>query len=212
MWKDIEEINWAGRSIQYRGYTEGKMYMLENFTKTRCNTIRDFVSERFDDLYDCIQTFEHVNDTHCGDYGGDDSFGDMIHHVIGLGEAKFEEIMEDPSKLNGMDYTESFSYCLPYDDDFEMLNAECHLDRARKSIVELARIVAENKPSGDDVRIIKEIMDRFLIMLAGDFKEACKDFEFSDNYSSYYKFESNDCNAMFANYINDCKTYLNFIS
>ena len=146
MWKDIEEINWEVHSKKSRGYEEAKLYILRNFTKSRCTKIREFVNERFDDLYEFIQTFEYVNDTHCGDYGGDDSFGDMIHHVIGLGEDKFEEIMKDPSKLNGMDYTESFSYCLPYGDDFELLKPDYHLDRARQSIVELARIVAENKP------------------------------------------------------------------
>ena len=207
MWNYIEEINWAERSQKRRGYEDAKMYMLENFTEKRCKEIDAFVRERHNELYTRINEYERANDTHCGDYGGDDSFGDMIHHVIGLGEAKFNEIMEDPTKLNGMDFVESFGYVMPYDEDYKMLNDDYHLDRAKKAVVELARIVAENKPSGDDVRTIKELMDRFLTMLAGDFKEACQDFDRA-TYSRYHEFEANDCHASFANYIGDCKQFM----
>jgi bisphosphoglycerate-independent phosphoglycerate mutase (AlkP superfamily) len=84
MWKYIEEINWALLSKKKRGYEEGKRYMLENFTAKRGKEISEFVNDRHFELYKRIEKFEHANDTHCGNYGGDDSFGDMIHHVIGL--------------------------------------------------------------------------------------------------------------------------------
>jgi len=211
MWKYIEEINWSELSKRKRGYEDGKRYMLENFTQKRCNEISDFVHLRWRELYSCIEDYERANDTHCGEYGGDDSFGDMLHHVIGLGEEKFIEIMADPSKLNGMEYVESFSYCMPYDDDFELMGSDEHMERAQKAVSELARIVSQNKPSGDDVRTIKEMMNRFLSMLAGDFEEACRDFD-RDVYNRYYTFESNDCQAMFANYIGDCQKFMGFIS
>jgi len=212
MWKYIEEINWSELSKVKRGYELGKRYMLENFTQKRCKEIDAFVRERHNELYKRIEEFERANDTHCGDYGGDDSFGDMIHHVIGLGETKFNEIMEDPSKLNGMDFVESFSYVMPYDDDFLLMNPDAHTDRAMGAMVELVRILKDNKPSGDDVRTLKELMNRFMLMLAGDFKEACQDFDHNNDYNRYYNFESNDCHAMFANYISDCKKFMDFIS
>lgn len=207
MWKYIEEINWANRSQQKRGYEDGKMYMLENFTKKRCEEIRDFVDKRMFELYNRVNAFEKENNVHCGDYGGDDSFGDMLHHVIGLGEAKFNEIMEDPSKLDGMNYVESFSYCMPDDEDYEMIKASYHLTRASAAVVALARIVTENNPSDDDLRTIKEMMNRFLTMLEGNFKEACQDFDRA-TYTRYYEFEANDCRAQFANYISDCKQFM----
>lgn len=212
MWDYVEEINWALLSKKKRGYKAGKLYMLENFTAKRGKEISDFVNERFSELYKCIEKFERANDTHCGGYGGDDSFGDMIHHVIGLGEAKFNEIMEDPSKLNGMDFVESFSYCMPYKEDYKMLKEDYHVDRAKTAVVDLARIVTENAPSGQDVMVIKELMNRFLLMIAGDIHSALEDYNYDNDYSRYYQFEANDCHASFANYISDCYEYKDILS
>lgn len=212
MWKYIEELNWKVLSKKKRGYEEGKLYMLENFTPKRGKEIDDFVRERHNELYKRIEEYERANDTHCGSYGGDDSFGDMIHHVIGLGEEKFNEIMEDPSQLNDMDYVESFSYCIPYEEDYKLLNVDCHVDRAKESVKELARIATENAPSGQDVMIIKELMNRFLLIMAGDVHSAMEDYDRENDYSRHYQFESNDCCAQFANYISDCYKYKDIIS
>lgn len=212
MWKYIEELNWALLSKKKRGYEEGKRYMLENFTAKRGKEISDFVNERFSELYKCIEKFEHANDTHCGSYGGDDSFGDMIHHVIGLGKDKFNEIMEDPSKLNGMDFVESFSYCMPYEEDYKMLSEDYHVERATQAVVELARMVTENAPSGQDVMVIKELMNRFLLIIAGDVHGAMEDYNYENDYNRYYEFEANDQCARFANYISDCYKYMDILS
>jgi len=212
MWKYIEEINWALLSKKKRGYEEGKRYMLENFTAKRGNEISEFIAKRFKELYKRIEKYEQANDTHCGDYGGDDSFGDMIHHVIGLGEAKFNEIMEDPSKLNGMDFVESFGYCMPYEEDYKMLSEDYHVERAKQAVVELARIATENAPSGQDVMVIKELMDRFLLIIAGDVHAAMEDYDHENDYSRLYQFEANDCMAQFANYISDCHKYKDILS
>lgn len=212
MWKYIEEINWSELSKKKRGYEEGKRYMLENFTLKRSKEINDFVNKCFSKLYKRIEEFEQANDTHCGSYGGDDSFGDMIHHIIGLGEATFNEMMEEPSKLNDIEFVESFSYCMPYEEDYKMLNEDYHVDRAKKAVVELARMVTENSPSGQDVMVIKELMDRFLLLIAGDVHAAMEDYDHDNDYSRLYQFEANDCNARFANYISDCDKYKDILS
>lgn len=212
MWKYIEEINWAVLSKKKRGYEKGKRYMLENFTAKRGKEISDFVGERFSELYKRINEYEQANDCHCGMYGGDDSFGDMIHHVIGLGELNFNAIMKDPTLLNCLESVESFSYCMPYDEDYKMLSEDYHVNRAKEAVKELVRIATENKPSGQDVMVIKELMDRFLLLMAGDVQGAMEDYSHDNDYSRYYQFEANDCCAQFANYISDCHKYQDILS
>jgi len=207
MWKDIEEINWAERSQEQRGYENGKRYVLENFTQARCNKISEFISARFDQLYGRVEQYEQANNCHCGNYSGDDSFGDMIHHAIGLGEGYFNSVMENPKLLDELDYTESFSYCLPYESDFEMLKDGYFQKKAGDCLVELARILKENNPSNGDVEIIVEIMARFGAMVLGDFTTALKGFT-PKLYSRYYQFESNDQGALFSNILGDCQKFI----
>jgi len=208
MWKLIEAMNWEKYSKEYRGYYEVASNLSETHTKEVIEEMQEFVTARVHELCICIDTYEKANNTRCGEYGGDDSFSDMVCHVVGLGEAKFNEIMNDPKKLNGMEFVESFSYCFPRSDEFEYINQDYHTKRALMAINELTRILNENKPGSSDVMIIKDLMDRFLLMLAGDFKDALQDYNYDTDYDIHYKFESNDCNAMFANYISDFAEFM----
>ena len=49
-----------------------------------------------------------------GNYGGDDSFSDMIHHVMGLGQEYYNAVQADFSLLDRLEPVESFAYCIPY--------------------------------------------------------------------------------------------------
>ena len=206
MWKDIEEINWAERSKQRRGYEQAKRFILENFTPKRIKEIDEFISARHNDLYKRIEEYEREVGTRCGDYGGDDSFGDMINHAIGLGQEYFESVMADPTLLNDLDFVESFTYCIPYEDEYEILTDGYHQKRAVNALVELVRILQENRPSDNDKKIITDLIIRFANISNGDYKKALTGFSHK-TYSKYYEFEANDCSAMFSNYLSDCKKF-----
>lgn len=207
MWNYVEEINWAERSKERRGYESAKRYILENFTPKRIKEIDEFVRARHNDLYKRIEEFERANDTRCGKYGGDDSFGDMINHAIGLGEEYFNSVMEDPSLLNDLDFVESFSYCIPYEDEYEALSDDYHKARAKDALKDLVRIMTDNDPSAEDMTIIANMVIRFTHMVTGNYERATKGVS-QKTYSDFYKFESNDCHARFANYLSDCKKYM----
>jgi len=53
---------------------------------------------------------------------GDDGYGDLLYHIIGLGEKEFYRHAHKPSliqkRINSGDYKECFAYCVPYDDDY----------------------------------------------------------------------------------------------
>jgi len=150
MWELIARINWAARSEQKRGFDSGKQFMLENFSQDTCQQIRKFVAEKRMELSIRVDEYENDHGVRCGDYGGDDSYGDMLHHVIGLGEVVYEMIMDNPSLLDRINYVESFSYCLPYDDDFKHDDSP-ELAEAKKVIRTLITTLAEDGQFGLDV-------------------------------------------------------------
>ena len=49
--------------------------------------------------------------------GSDDSHNDLISHIIGLGKVKFYACLSDYNLIASQEYKESFSYCLPYEED-----------------------------------------------------------------------------------------------
>lgn len=208
MWNYIKRMNWATACKKRQGYYDVKNYLLHSYSKDIIDELEAFARERVSELIARVDKYDDENNARSGDYGGDDSHGDMMYHVIGLGEDKFNEIMADPSKLNGMDFTESFNYCFPYRDDYKAMKLEYHQDRARECLGELVRIVKENEPSADDLRIIGELIARFMSILAGDIKPAFEGYSYDKDYDRYYKFDSNDCSAMFSNYLNDCKRFM----
>jgi len=206
MWKDIEEINWAERCKDPRGYEQAKRYIMENFTQARCKKLREFVEQQYAGLEIAINIYESEHDTHCGDYGGDDSFNDMIHHAIGMGEKYYNAVVANPKLLDAQHSVESFSYCLPQAEDFEAIQNGYFEEHAVNCIWELARILKQNEPTPEDTKIILGLISRFSKMVQGEFDAACEGFN-DKAYHIAYQFEANDMHARFANILSDCKKY-----
>lgn len=205
MWKYIKEINWAERSQQHQGYYAGKRYMMEHYSEKVCAELADFVNVRWRYLNAILNIYkEEYGEIPCG---GDDSYNDMLHHVIGLGEKKFYAVIKNPDILNSMTFVESFSYCLPTPEDFKNTYAEQYRQRALECMTAITQILTTNKPSYEDINTMRDIMNRLMFMVAGDFTEATRGFD-DRTYNRYYKFDSNDQHAWFANTIKDCKTYM----
>ena len=99
---------------------------------TDCDAIKRDILERWDDeftegfrehcdafehaLYEKVERYERANDVSCE--CGDDGFGDLLSHMVGLGKEYFEACMADPSIVvergQRSDYVEKFSYGIPY--------------------------------------------------------------------------------------------------
>jgi len=150
MWSIIAQINWAARSKVQRGYEDGKEFILDNFEEGACRQLRLFVNDRHKELYERINVFENDHGT-CGNYGGDDSFGDMINHVIGLGEEVYDMIMDNPKLLDRINYVESFGYCIPYEEDLLTPDESQELKDAKEVIRSLIATLEEDGQFGLDV-------------------------------------------------------------
>lgn len=196
MWIRIKQINWAKRWKDNNAYLAAKQFILDSYSVDECKKITEFVNEMHAALSERVRFFENSYGFTCGNYNGVDSFNDMLSHVIGLGEEFYNEILNDPKKLNGMPYYESFLYCLPHNEDFEIRR------ETEACVVELNRIVTE---TGNNA-IIANLMHRFRLMLSGQFNDATDDID-EKTYNNMRSFTGNDCDAKFANLIRDCNKF-----
>ncbi len=119
MWTIIESFSWDVRSHnEERAYNKIKFEFMQRHSEKVAGQVRDFVDARFNELYKAYDKFAEDGST-AGHYGGDDSFSDMMHHVVGMGEKTFNAVMKDMNKLNSIKWVESFSYALPYKTDYD---------------------------------------------------------------------------------------------
>lgn len=202
MWAFIEAANWAKRSQEKRGYEAVKKFLMDTYTQAVNKKIVAFIDERFGELDDAIVAYEKRTGVRAGGYGGDDSYGDMISHAIGLGQEYFETVLAYPVHLEGLDFVESFAYCLPHDDDYEKLEPDFRKARGVEAIQEIARIIKDNNPDTESLETMRQMLNRFVFMAGGDFAEAKRGWS-DDRFNEYYKFSANDRQAMFSNYLSD---------
>jgi hypothetical protein len=75
---------------------------------------------------------------------GDDGYGDLLHHIIGLGKKDFYKYANNLKLVEKLahsrKYEESFAYCIPYDDDYEknnMYTIENVIKTAKEAVKEI---------------------------------------------------------------------------
>lgn len=211
MWAIIEDMDWGNRCHQPRIYDTMKRDFMREYNHDMAVKFDAFVTARFNEMYKAIEVFEKANDTHAGNYGGDDSFGDMIHHVIGLGKKVYKATMKDMTLLNKVRFVESFAYAIPNVtgsmNDYEELEPDFHHNRAIEAVHALADAVKMQNIGHDEAKVIGELFGRFMNIIAGDYPEAFKDITFEDDYDRFNDIHE-EYHAMFGNYLFDAKKNL----
>lgn len=112
-WKLVDALGW-GKDHSYKRI---KAYILKNWSKEQVTEFKKVKDKLYDALYKRL--FDEVEGV------GDDSFSDLLNHIIGLGKREYDANMKDPSRaqkrVNKYDFQESFSYAIPYEDDWKKL-------------------------------------------------------------------------------------------
>jgi hypothetical protein len=113
-WELVELAHWPC------DYDKMKIKYLKLMSKEQCHSFRATLSAAYNLLDNAISKNKEIND----DLGvGDDSYSDLLHHIIGLGKDEFYKHLKDlklvKSRANKYAYEESFAYCIPYDDDYK---------------------------------------------------------------------------------------------
>ena len=118
-WTAVDQARWG----QDYGYDRIKDFFLERFSQEETEAFR----ETFNDLKRALgdELSQWAKDEDKSFNLGDDSWGDLLAHIIGLGKREYEATMRDPSRaLNRErrgDYKESFVYSIPYPGDYKKM-------------------------------------------------------------------------------------------
>jgi hypothetical protein len=212
-WSIIEDMNWLKYSQERRGYEGMKVRFMREYNLDMAKKVREFVSERQNTLMRMLDQLEKKNGERYGNYGGDDSFGDMTAHVIGLGEEYYNAVMENPKLLNKLDFVECFSYALPYDDDYDMLETKYHVNFAIKSMEQVVENIggapANMKKDNPETYIVAgDILRRLSLLIAGDYTHAVEDLNFDRDYNKISAISTGAANCLFDYKRYGTQTYL----
>lgn len=117
-WEIVSAVGWG---TEHTDSDKGKKILRELLPDVETmKAFREHEQRVHNDLYSRIDKWGDENDKSCG--LGDDGFGDLISHIIGLGPDEVERVQVDPElalkRAHSHDFSESFSYCVPYEADY----------------------------------------------------------------------------------------------
>lgn len=140
-WNLVEQIGWGTDTTEYYSAMCGLLHCLSDEQAREVNDIFSFLKNL---LYRTLDDHEKelLSSGMAGYECSDDSFSDLICHIIGLGKNEFEKCMKNPisaiERARSRNFKESFSYCFPYTrqdhSDFNLLKPEQYIRRAKKYI------------------------------------------------------------------------------
>lgn len=112
-WGEVAHFGWGTKTT---GYDAIKREMMERYDDVFLRSFHAVYDSFASMLYQRVDAWEKANEESCG--CGDDGFGDLLSHVIGLGKDTYEEAMENPQSVvrrgQAGSYDEKFSYSFPY--------------------------------------------------------------------------------------------------
>lgn len=207
LWGIIESLNWAERCHEPRGYETIKYEFMMTYKEEVAIAVGDFITARFKELDAEYEAHIRNGGKRYGHFGGDDSYNDMIHHVIGLGCDTYNKVLNDLELLDDIDPVESFDYAIPTIcssfNDYDDIKGSVQVTRAKDAIAALAEVVADPEFDTEKAEIIGDAMHRFMLILAGNYEAA---FEDMPKFSAYYDIHP-EYMAMFGNYLKDAQKW-----
>lgn len=143
-WKIVDEVGWGTKTTDYHAV---KGVLLRNLSPNQAASFATMESILHNKLDKALVKFEADGDKDKSQRGnpnsiglGDDSYGDLIAHIIGLGEKEYEAVLKKPAlaqeRVRKGDFKESFEYCIPRASDYRLLDKEHYQQQG----VEILRI------------------------------------------------------------------------
>ena len=148
-WELVALADWPNKD-----YDKVKIMYRKSLTKEQCAEFRMMINKAYamldNALFGNTNIYENLG-------VGDDGYGDLLHHIIGLGKEQFYKhindlkLIEKLAHSNG--YKESFAYCIPYDDDYSKHNRYTieYVVSVAKSAVEEIKFFDKMDIPGDEM-------------------------------------------------------------
>lgn len=118
-WSLVNEIGWGTKTTDYESV---ESFLMNKYSWEQCEEFRMIAHNFQNDLYkSCFSVVKSL---------GDDSFNDLLYHIVGLGHEEYQKVLKKPSLANERaikyDFKESFIYCFPHKHDYEKKNLSHH--------------------------------------------------------------------------------------
>lgn len=161
-WEIVRELNWPDThyyEAQYRFMRTHSLQEAEEFREQFMEKRRDLAQASGEQM--CC-----------------DSWDDTLAHIIGLGEAEYKQNLEKPRLIlereQKWDYVESFSYCIPFPDDYGKLTDEgfTHLIEETKRLVDELESTEEDEIPPKEYRRYPSIIEVANLLIERKWQEA----------------------------------------
>jgi len=181
-WKIISFIGLSDSGIDLDAT---KRRLLENYDRPTLEAASKLLEELQGELYKVVDEWAQRTDTELD--LGDDSFSDLTYHIVGLGEAEYSAVLARPAlakaRADRRDFSECFSGCFPWGDDFENLNVEKHSGEARFFIEHFESLLTALSPipgSEESVRRVTAARDTLALLADGKIEDFFAAFDALD--------------------------------
>lgn len=213
-WNVITSMGWARVTFgDARVDCEAiKREFMETYSEQVATDFREWYNAKYRELVNAYDAAEKESGKRYGNFGGDDSFGDMLDHVMGLGQEYYNAVMADFRILNNLDPIESFAYCIPYTgesmNDYADLKGSTHQVRAEKALKAIVANAIDVEMPAESLVAMADTMKRLTLIMAGKYEEAVGDLDKDRDYDKFYSYDGCENGAQYANTLFDCKKYM----
>lgn len=142
-WEIVAKVDWPGLCrTEKKPCNAGKERLLKLLpTLQDSKDFSDVLGRMQRHLMNALSQWEEQDSNKRSLGVSDDGFSDLTSHIVGCGEEHYKAVFGDPWLAHKRaharygtteGYTESFSYCVPYEDDYD--TAEVKLERAQSGL------------------------------------------------------------------------------
>ncbi len=210
-WNIIASMGWAEATMsgERRPYERIKREFMETYSEQVAQDFGEWYRLMYRQLVNAYDGDPRANEERYGNFSGDDSFGDMMDHVMGLGETYYDHVIANFKLLNKLQPVESFSYCIPHVsrhiNDYTNLKPETHQRAARIALKAIAANIADFDLPTESLVVMADTMQRLVLIIAGKFEGAVGDLDFDEDYSKFYDYAGCKHGEQYADVLFDCK-------
>ena len=134
----IASYGWGTKT---KNYTAIKRDLMGRFTADEASAMGDTFRQLCGRLYKVLSPVVNCL--------GDDSFGDLIAHIVGMGEAEYNAVMANPAlgaaRAKDHKFDESFAYAIPFKSNYTEYSLGTMVDRAQQVVTLYCQVMSASE-------------------------------------------------------------------
>lgn len=169
-WALVDSLGWGTKTTNYRAL---KKELVRNMSPNEAEEMRTTFAQMTANLSRVLSRWEEEG-YEWGQSGnprafglGDDSWNDLLAHIVGLGKREYKAVLADPMKAWNRarkgDFKESFAYALPYSSDYALLDVSQYIQRAAPFLELLEWLISQ--PETKEIRRALDTLLEGLLLL-----------------------------------------------